>query len=383
VAGAAEVTRLFESSGGPPWCGPFASPGESPPPLRAVGGRQAGGTHSPGGASTRILLIDDQASDLDSLRLILVLQGYEVDCVQSGVEGLRRALSGDYGLVILDLHLIDLPGLDVLERFRATDDQTPLIVITGVCLGEEHERRARALGIAAFLHKPIFDDDLVPAVQAALHAPDSPASEDGAGVQRPGAPSEASARVAGNDDCGADGRDPPRTHQLVAELLPGLYRRAQRAFPGEPRQLVVDAVHDAVMEELNRRRPGREASPLPLVDRLAGAAWRNLDNLVESERRRKAREQAFAAETTVEAFAMDEDVEAEYAARQAALMALAVDEVERRGIEAWLAKAGFAEIASALGLGDLPLDEQRREVKRFKDRIKNRARRHGPKRGGD
>jgi CheY-like chemotaxis protein len=381
VAGAADVTRLFESSGGLLWCGPFAAPGATPPPLGTDDNRQAGRTHSPRGASTRILLIDDQATDLDSLRLILVLQGYEVDCVQSGVGGLRRALSGDYGLVILDLHLIDLPGLEVLERFRATDPQTPLIVVTGVCLGEEQERQARALRISAFLHKPIFDDDLVPAVRAALHAPDSPASDYGAGVKRPA--SESSRQVAGNDDFGADGRYPPGTNQLLTELLPGLYRRLQRSFPGEPRQLLVDAVHDAVMEELNRSRPDREASLLPLVDRLAGAAWRNLANAVKSEHVRKTYEQAFAAEAPWKASAMDEVEEAEFAARRAALMAATVDEVEKRGIEAWLAKAGFAEIASALGLGDLPLDEQRREMKRFKDRIKNRARRHGPKRGGD
>lgn len=381
MAGALDAKGPVEPFGTQRWCGP--TPGANPPLPGSSEGLHPGRTHPPRGSSRRILLIDDQATNLDSLRLILVLQGYAVDCVRSGVEGLRRALNGDSDFIILDLHMPDLPGWDVLERFRATGHQTPIVVITGQYLGEEHERRARALGVSAFLHKPIFDDDLVPAVRAAMDATTPPVFEDDAAVQPPPAPSSGSfERVPDADDIRVDGRCPPGANQLLIKLLPGLYRRTQRAFPAASPQLVVDAVHDAVMEQLTRRGPDRELSHIALVSRLAGAAWRNLDNAVVSEWRRRQREQLFAVEASKGLFGEAIDSE-RVAARRATLMALAEHESERHAIEAWLADAGFDEIARALGLGHLPVDEQWREVKRFKDRIKKRARRHGWRRRGD
>jgi hypothetical protein len=266
----------------------------------------------------------------------------------------------------------------VLERFRATDDQTPLIVVTGQYLGEEHERRARALGISAFLHKPIFEEDLVPAVRAALRGSSAAAYDDGADVQPSTVRrSESSQQVPAADNLAVEGRYPQRTNRLLSEILPGLYRRTQRAFPAASPQLVVDAVHDAVMEELARRNSERDESHIALLSRPAGAAWRNLDNAIVSEWRRRERELQFAVEVSDNLFLQPIDGEW-VAARRATLLALAEDAFERQGIDVWLASAGFDVIASALGLGDLPVDEQCREVQRFKDRIKKRARRSGP-----
>jgi two-component system, LuxR family, response regulator FixJ len=371
VAGALDVNRLLESCGGAPWYGPFAAPGGAPPRLGSDDGRQAGRTHPPRGASRRILLVDDQATDLDSLRLILVLQGYAVDCVQLGVEGLRRALSGDYGLVILDLHLIDLPGLDVLGRFRATDGQTPVIVITGVCLGEEHEARARALGISAFLHKPIFDDDLVPAVRAAMDATSPPVFEDGANVQPPLRTrfAELHGRLLASDRRAAD--------DLCSLLVAEIRRQIRPRDPLITREMIDEALDDTLTELV--AAPGRCDPARDPIAWLATIARNKLKDAGRALRRRRRREVALTEnlERALEApagLSAEElaDRRAWIASHRRQLLAVAKTGPEQRFLEARLHGAPVNEQAAALGGGELREPEQRALVNRVWERLRLR-----------
>jgi len=66
----------------------------------------------------RVLVIDDERSVCVSCAKILKDKGYEVDYVLSGVEGVKKAIEDAYEIVLLDLRLKDLAGMEILERIQ-------------------------------------------------------------------------------------------------------------------------------------------------------------------------------------------------------------------------------------------------------------------------
>jgi DNA-binding NtrC family response regulator len=84
---------------------------------------------SPRGSS-RILVIDDEADIRESLETLLDMEGYHVTLAENGAAGLKRFESGIYDLVLLDLMMPDLSGLEVLDEIRKRDTETPVFLIT-------------------------------------------------------------------------------------------------------------------------------------------------------------------------------------------------------------------------------------------------------------
>src|SRR5579862_1780838 len=78
----------------------------------------------------RILVIDDEADIRESLETLLTLEGYTVEMAQNGAEGLKRAESGSYDIILLDLMMPDRSGMDVLAEIRERDSETPVFLIT-------------------------------------------------------------------------------------------------------------------------------------------------------------------------------------------------------------------------------------------------------------
>jgi DNA-binding response OmpR family regulator len=66
----------------------------------------------------RILVVDDEADIRESLETLLCLEGYAVELAQNGAEGLRRAESANYDMVLLDLMMPDRSGMEVLREIR-------------------------------------------------------------------------------------------------------------------------------------------------------------------------------------------------------------------------------------------------------------------------
>ena len=89
----------------------------------------------------RILVIEDERPIADFIQQGLEAEGYAVTCVGNGEEGLARALSGDYSLVLLDVLLPGLGGLEVLERLRAEREDVPVLMLTA--LGETEDKVKR------------------------------------------------------------------------------------------------------------------------------------------------------------------------------------------------------------------------------------------------
>lgn len=77
----------------------------------------------------RILIVEDEAKIARFVELELVHEGYEVDKAADGREGVQMALEGDYDLILLDVLLPQLNGMEVLRRIRRESD-VPVIMLT-------------------------------------------------------------------------------------------------------------------------------------------------------------------------------------------------------------------------------------------------------------
>lgn len=115
----------------------------------------------------KILIIDDDKSICESLRLYLAEEGYEVGTALTGEEGLKQARTGAWDVVILDIFLSDVDGLDVLRRLKAAVPDANVIMITAF-----HDMattvRAMKLGAVEYIHKPIEIDQLDAAISRVL-----------------------------------------------------------------------------------------------------------------------------------------------------------------------------------------------------------------------
>jgi two-component system, OmpR family, response regulator CpxR len=120
----------------------------------------------------RVLVVDD---DLELCQLIsqyLVRRGFTVETAQSGGEGVERALSGEHAIVVLDVMLPGITGLEVLRRVRA-ESRLPVLMLTAQ--GNEQDRiLGLEMGADDYLAKPFNPRELSARIEAILRrsAPD-------------------------------------------------------------------------------------------------------------------------------------------------------------------------------------------------------------------
>jgi len=81
-------------------------------------------------AGGRILVVDDEASIVDAVATVLRYEGFEVDVAHSGREALQKAQETSFDLVVLDIMLPDLDGLEVTRRIRADGLDVPVLFLT-------------------------------------------------------------------------------------------------------------------------------------------------------------------------------------------------------------------------------------------------------------
>lgn len=113
----------------------------------------------------RVLVAEDDRVLADGLCRSLRSAGYAVDHVTAGNEADAALSTQDYDLVILDLGLPRLPGLDVLKRFRARGKSTPVLILTAA---DSVEQRVRGLDLGAddFMAKPFALSELEARIRA-------------------------------------------------------------------------------------------------------------------------------------------------------------------------------------------------------------------------
>ncbi len=121
---------------------------------------------------TRILLVEDDTSIADFVRRGLIYKDYEVDVAHDGEAGLAAALDKPPDLVLLDLMIPKLDGVEVCRRLRSAGN-TPIIILTA---RDSVEDKIRGLDAGAddYVTKPFAFDELLARVRAALrrHEPD-------------------------------------------------------------------------------------------------------------------------------------------------------------------------------------------------------------------
>jgi two-component system KDP operon response regulator KdpE len=115
---------------------------------------------------TRVLVVDDEPQILRALRINLRVRNYEVDTAATGTEALEIAGRHPPDLVILDLGLPDLSGLEVIEGLRGWTS-APIVVLSGRA---DSADKVEALDVGAddYVTKPFSMDELLARMRAAL-----------------------------------------------------------------------------------------------------------------------------------------------------------------------------------------------------------------------
>lgn len=114
--------------------------------------------------TVRILLVDDDVELATLLGEYTAREGFELEAVHDGRVGLERALSGEHALVILDVMLPSMNGLDVLRALRASS-QVPVLMLTA--RGDDVDRIVGLeMGADDYLPKPFNPRELVARVRA-------------------------------------------------------------------------------------------------------------------------------------------------------------------------------------------------------------------------
>jgi DNA-binding NtrC family response regulator len=115
----------------------------------------------------RVLIIDDEESIREYLSMMLEREGYEVVATADGKKALRSQSQDGFDVVVTDLQLPGLSGIDVLSALREQDPTLPVIIVTGHA-SQESAIEALNLGAFYYLLKPVSNDELKQVVRNAL-----------------------------------------------------------------------------------------------------------------------------------------------------------------------------------------------------------------------
>jgi PAS domain S-box-containing protein len=219
---------------------PVAEPGDPAPP----------DTPSPG---ARILLAEDTPVNQQVALAVLRKAGYEVDLVEDGQAAVEARRDGDYHLILMDIQMPVLDGLEATRRIRDMEyggiDPVPIVALTAHALAEERNR-CLAAGMDDFLSKPFRSTDLLRLVEkwVRVEAPEArepdPVEVDEAPVVEddPDAPVQLAAFRAGLEEAGI-GSIADTMLQLFLEELPGRLDDIQRAAAGGDLATLATAAH--------------------------------------------------------------------------------------------------------------------------------------------
>jgi two-component system, OmpR family, response regulator CiaR len=115
----------------------------------------------------RILVVEDERSLLNVIAEILKDEEYEVDLADNGGDGYTLAATGIYDLLILDIMLPEMDGLEIIQKLRAQSIDTPVIFLTAK---DSVEDRVKGLDAGAddYLVKPFASEELLARIRAVL-----------------------------------------------------------------------------------------------------------------------------------------------------------------------------------------------------------------------
>ena len=115
----------------------------------------------------RILVVEDEEAIRTGLIDVLVFHGYEADSASTGPEGLDKALTGTFDLILLDIMLPGMDGYEICNRIRSKDRHQPIIMLTAKTSDEEIVQGLK-LGADDYVPKPFSIQQLVLRIEAVL-----------------------------------------------------------------------------------------------------------------------------------------------------------------------------------------------------------------------
>ena len=107
----------------------------------------------------KILIVDDDSHILHALEEILTIQGYSVFTAGNGAEGIKKISLTKPDLIITDINMPDMEGMEFLRMLKVKKYSTPIIVMSGEAVGMKFMESARILGAAGTLKKPFSQYD--------------------------------------------------------------------------------------------------------------------------------------------------------------------------------------------------------------------------------
>jgi len=116
----------------------------------------------------RILVVDDEDIVRTSCSRALVPEGYEVTPAKNGLEGLKLISENKFDLVLTDLKMPDMDGIEVLRRIKEGWPEIEVIIITGYQTVDTAVKSIK-LGAFDYIEKPFTPDALITAVSKALN----------------------------------------------------------------------------------------------------------------------------------------------------------------------------------------------------------------------
>ena len=114
----------------------------------------------------RILIVDDDGSIRRLLAMTLAFAGFMPETASTAKEGLKKGADEHFHLILLDLGLPDMSGVEFLERYRM-DEQTPVIVVSAIH-DESDKIAALNAGADDYVTKPFNTDELIARIHANL-----------------------------------------------------------------------------------------------------------------------------------------------------------------------------------------------------------------------
>jgi DNA-binding NtrC family response regulator len=119
------------------------------------------------GTKGRVLVVDDEEIMRDVLSALLSSESYEVDLAENGAQALEMIRDSDYGVMLLDLMMPEVDGIQVLEALRKIENSPVPVVLTAYA-SIDRVMQAAKLNAFAFIPKPFKNDELMLSVKNAL-----------------------------------------------------------------------------------------------------------------------------------------------------------------------------------------------------------------------
>jgi CheY-like chemotaxis protein len=123
-----------------------------------------------------ILIIDDDEAVRRSVQIILNANGHQVFCVADGKTGISAARESQFDVVIVDLFMSGMNGLETMKAIRSANPHVPIIAVSGFMFGgscpemPDFEAMVTEVGATSTLYKPFRPNDLLQRIRDSIPA---------------------------------------------------------------------------------------------------------------------------------------------------------------------------------------------------------------------